>query len=160
MWTGLWKIWVIKHSCSHPRGNKVLVCLLVSAHTVNKCYFHNVSSAMFLFFLHFCAFCLLVHGLKCPSNIVLKCRLMFPSARRLWFVLWGNYINEISFTQVWIIVLMIMSSMLMYQQYVIKSDVLATPWTAAYQAPPSMDFPGKSTGVGCHCLLCFKQKHT
>ena len=27
------------------------------------------------------------------------------------------------------------------------------PWTAAYQAPPSMDFPGKSTGVGCHCLL-------
>ena len=29
----------------------------------------------------------------------------------------------------------------------------ATPWTAAHQAPPSMDFPGKSTGVGCHCLL-------
>src|SRR5574340_585529 len=25
-----------------------------------------------------------------------------------------------------------------------------TPWTAAFQAPPSMDFPGKSTGVGCH----------
>ena len=22
-----------------------------------------------------------------------------------------------------------------------------------YQAPPSMDFPGMSTGVGCHCLL-------
>ena len=31
--------------------------------------------------------------------------------------------------------------------------LLATPWTAAYQAPPPMDFPGKSTGVGCHCLL-------
>ena len=30
---------------------------------------------------------------------------------------------------------------------------LATPWTAAYQAPPSWDFPGKSTTVGCHCLL-------
>ena len=29
----------------------------------------------------------------------------------------------------------------------------ATPWTAAYQPPLSMDFPGKSTGVGCHCLL-------
>ena len=29
----------------------------------------------------------------------------------------------------------------------------ATPWTAAYQAPPPWDFPGKSTGVGCHCLL-------
>ena len=26
--------------------------------------------------------------------------------------------------------------------------LLVTPWTAAYQAPPSMDFPGKSTGVG------------
>ena len=25
--------------------------------------------------------------------------------------------------------------------------------TAAHQAPPSMDFPGKSIGVGCHCLL-------
>ena len=28
--------------------------------------------------------------------------------------------------------------------------LLATPWTASYQAPPSMDFPGKSTGVGYH----------
>ena len=31
--------------------------------------------------------------------------------------------------------------------------LLSTPWTAAYQAPPSMGFPGKSTGVGCHCLF-------
>ena len=29
----------------------------------------------------------------------------------------------------------------------------ATPWTAAYQASPSMDSPGKNTGVGCHFLL-------
>ena len=29
--------------------------------------------------------------------------------------------------------------------------LLATPWTATYQATLSMDFPGKSTGVGCHC---------
>ena len=28
--------------------------------------------------------------------------------------------------------------------------LFVTPWTAAFQAPPSMDFPGKSTGVGCH----------
>ena len=60
-----------------------------------------------------------------------------------------------------------------------EAQLLATPWTAAYQAPPSMgfsrqeywrgvplpspkmpprllrpwDFPGKSTGEGCHCLL-------
>ena len=32
-------------------------------------------------------------------------------------------------------------------------QLLATPWTAAHQAPLSMDFPGKSTGVGCHCLI-------
>ena len=31
--------------------------------------------------------------------------------------------------------------------------LLATPWTAAHQAPLSIDFPGKSTGAGCHCLL-------
>ena len=34
-----------------------------------------------------------------------------------------------------------------------RARLLATPWTAAYQAPSSMDFPGKSTGVECHCLL-------
>ena len=32
--------------------------------------------------------------------------------------------------------------------------LLATPWTAAYQASPSMGFSRQSTGVGCHCLLC------
>ena len=31
--------------------------------------------------------------------------------------------------------------------------LLATPWSTVYQAPPSMDFPGKSTGVGCHCPI-------
>ena len=34
-----------------------------------------------------------------------------------------------------------------------RVPLLATLWTAAYQAPPSMDFPGKSTGVGCQRLL-------
>ena len=31
--------------------------------------------------------------------------------------------------------------------------LLETPWTAAYQATHPWDFPGKSTGVGCQCLL-------
>ena len=31
--------------------------------------------------------------------------------------------------------------------------LLATPWTVAYQAPPSTGFSRQSTGVGCHCLL-------
>ena len=28
-----------------------------------------------------------------------------------------------------------------------------TPWTAAPQAPLSMEFSSKNTRVGCHCLL-------
>ena len=31
--------------------------------------------------------------------------------------------------------------------------LLATPWTAAHQLLCPWDFPGKSIGVGCHCLL-------
>ena len=34
-----------------------------------------------------------------------------------------------------------------------RVQLLATPWTAPYQAPPSMGFSRQSTGVGCHCLL-------
>ena len=35
----------------------------------------------------------------------------------------------------------------------------ATPKTAAHQAPLSLGFPGKNTGVGCHFLLqCMKVK--
>ena len=35
----------------------------------------------------------------------------------------------------------------------------ATPQTAAHQAPPSWDSPGKNTGVGFHLLLqCMKVK--
>ena len=30
---------------------------------------------------------------------------------------------------------------------------LATPWTVASQAPLSMGFPSKNTGVGCHFFL-------
>ena len=37
--------------------------------------------------------------------------------------------------------------------------LLATPWTAAYQALHPWDFPGKSTGVGCHCLLRYIYIH-
>ena len=35
--------------------------------------------------------------------------------------------------------------------------LFAAPWTVAFQAPPELlcpwDFPGKSTGVGCHSFL-------
>ena len=32
--------------------------------------------------------------------------------------------------------------------------LLATPWTTAYQAPPSMGFSRQEYWSGCHCLLC------
>ena len=32
-------------------------------------------------------------------------------------------------------------------------QLFATSWTVACQAPLSMEFPGKNTGVGCHFLL-------
>ena len=31
--------------------------------------------------------------------------------------------------------------------------LFATPWTVTHQAPLSLEFSGKSTGVGCHFLL-------
>ena len=31
--------------------------------------------------------------------------------------------------------------------------LFATPWTVAYRLLHPWDFPGKGTGVGCHCLL-------
>ena len=31
--------------------------------------------------------------------------------------------------------------------------LFATLWTVTHQAPLSLDFPGKNTGVGCHFLL-------
>ena len=34
-----------------------------------------------------------------------------------------------------------------------RVQLLATPWTAAHQTPPTMGFSRQSTGVGCHCLL-------
>ena len=34
-----------------------------------------------------------------------------------------------------------------------RGGLFTTPWAAAHQAPPSRGFPGKSTGVGCHCPL-------
>ena len=34
-----------------------------------------------------------------------------------------------------------------------RVQLFVTPWTVAHQDPPSMEFLGKSTGVGCHFLL-------
>ena len=39
------------------------------------------------------------------------------------------------------------------------SQLAATPWTAAYQAPSSTGFSSKSTRVGCLCLLWLQAWH-
>ena len=36
---------------------------------------------------------------------------------------------------------------------VVPDRLFATPWTVACQAPLSMEFSSKNTGVGCHSLL-------
>ena len=43
--------------------------------------------------------------------------------------------------------------------HISRVRLCVTPETAAHQAPPSWDSPGKNTGVGCHFLLqCRKVK--
>ena len=39
------------------------------------------------------------------------------------------------------------------QSEVTQSSDSVTPWTVAYQAPPSMGFSRRGTGVGCHRTL-------
>ena len=38
-----------------------------------------------------------------------------------------------------------------FTHYIVSDS--ASMWTVAHQAPLSMGFPGKNTGVGCHFLL-------
>ena len=38
-------------------------------------------------------------------------------------------------------------------------QLLETPWTAAYQAPPSMGFSRLEYGLGCQCLLLICRWH-
>ena len=42
--------------------------------------------------------------------------------------------------------------MLLFSHQVV-CDFFATPWTVAYQAPLSREFPSQNTGVGCRFLL-------
>ena len=51
------------------------------------------------------------------------------------------------------------SLLLLLLSHFSRVRLCATPETAAHQAPPSWDSPGKNTGVGCHFLLqCMKVK--
>ena len=51
------------------------------------------------------------------------------------------------------------SMLLLLLSHFSRVRLCVTPQTAAHQAPPSMGFSGKNTGVGCHFLLqCMKVK--
>ena len=70
----------------------------------------------------------------------------------------GDFLKAIVFFFTYSILdLVIMNSKCPSVQSLSCVRLLATPWIAAYQAPLSMDFPGKSTGVGCHegCSFSF-----
>ena len=41
----------------------------------------------------------------------------------------------------------------MHAKSLSRVQLFVTPWMVAYQAPLSMDSPGKNTGVGFHSLL-------
>ena len=49
--------------------------------------------------------------------------------------------------------------MLLLLSHFSRVRLCATPQMAAHQAPPSLGFSSKNTGVGCHFLLqCMKEK--
>lgn len=71
-------------------------------------------------FLYSCAFFWWFHCLKWPTNVALKCCLMFLRTRRLWRALWGKYVCQISVFQAWVTVLLAAGSKLMNQQYILN----------------------------------------
>lgn len=91
--------------CGQAQGGESICCLMqsflaearwgdvlpscFSYHTVNKCPFHGMFSPTFFIF---CTFLLVISCLKWPSSRILKCRLVFLSAGRLWCSLWRKYL--------------------------------------------------------------------
>ena len=47
----------------------------------------------------------------------------------------------------------LLCNMLFFEKPLSCVQHFVTPWTVAHQAPPSINFLGMSTGVGCHFLL-------
>ena len=50
-------------------------------------------------------------------------------------------------------VMSLLCNMLFFEKPLSCVQHFVTPWTVAHQAPPSINFLGMSTGVGCHFLL-------
>ena len=82
------KIQFTLHTGSQLRSNKVTLLSCCSSHNVNKYLFHSVFRTMFCSFLCFLFVILLYLSKYLYLSKVLKCCLGFPSARKLWYVLW------------------------------------------------------------------------
>ena len=64
----------------------------------------------------------------------------------------SNFLEEISGLSYSIVFLSFFALFTLFSLQVM-SDSFATPWAVALQAPLSVGFPGKNTGVSCHFLL-------
>ena len=109
------------------------------AYCVNKCIFCSLFSTTF----KKCVFLfsrLVTMPFNMAPSVALKCRLVFPSARKLWSTLWRKCVCLMGFIQAWVIVLWAINSMLMNQKYQEKRKLAGCTWnhfatsTTCYEA--------------------------
>lgn len=122
-WT--WVKNLSRHMCSFPAevGQSEPLPSHFSSHTVNKCLL--TVHWMPCCFLFLC-FLLVVLLFKMAPSIVLRCCRVFLSTRRPFCALQRKYICYICFIQAWAVVLLVVSSMLMSQQYILSKVSLNT----------------------------------
>jgi len=88
------------------------------------------------------------------SSYVYSCHLFLISSASVRSTPFLSFIEPIFAWNVFLLLLLLL--LLSHFSHV---RLCVTPQMAAHQAPPSLDSPGKNTGVGCHFLLqCMKVK--
>ena len=117
----LYNIWGHLTSCSQVRSNKVMLCLLVSSHAINKCPFCSLFGATFV--LHFCGGLLVFSLLNGPQPSV-EVLSSVPRCRKAIYTLWRKYLYWISFVQARVIVLLPLSLMLRKEQHTLNKHIL------------------------------------
>ena len=82
-WARRWKTWMAwKHTPSWAEEGKAMVCLLISSITLT---IHLEPYSPHFFNWWFCYS-------EWPQSIMVRCCLVFPSARRQWCALWRKYL--------------------------------------------------------------------
>ena len=119
--TKWWEIWFTRRARSELRGNRMLLCPLVSAHIVNKCPSCSLFSASFLIFL-----CIMLVTLKFNMSPMCSAAILpgVPQGKRLWraftekVCVFDKLLSDTSYSAVGV------SSMLIYQQYILNKVTL------------------------------------